>query len=179
MIARFASILMLIAAALTYSGTGHAQSVVDEFIRIGADALDRGDVVEAERYFTTAIDHPEFNLASDAGKTLTLTNLGQAFTAVERYQDAERLLTTALTIQRSSPTADKHYLPVVLNNLAMVYHATGKPRRSETLLDEARAYVARESNPNHPIIVQVLNNLGIIYRDTNRSKLAERRSTKR
>src|SRR5690242_9056089 len=104
------------------------------------------------------------SIASDGGKILALTNLGQVFTALERYQDAEELLSRALEIQRGSPAADKHYLPVVLNNLAMVYLATGRYRRSETMLDEARAFIATQSNPEHPILVQVLNNQGILYR---------------
>jgi serine/threonine-protein kinase len=92
------------------------------------------------------------------------TAIGEAYTGLGRYADAEPHLRAALDIQRRIH-GDEHWdVAKSLNSLGVLLHAKGDYPAARNCLERALAIDRKLYGDEHPDVAQALNNLAVVLR---------------
>lgn len=160
------------------------EAVFESYMQSGRVAFEKGNYVEAERFYKLAIK--EVGLAvSEIGNTNTvgatvveqlidaLNALSSAYYAQRYYEDAERVIRAEiLLLEQASLENDSDY-SVALNNLGLVLSSQQKFTEAEATHRKALKLREKNEGENHPNVAVSLLNLGKVYLDQNKYSEAE------
>jgi serine/threonine-protein kinase len=109
------------------------------------DVLDRG----AARIRTELSDQPDLQAA-------LMQVIGEVYTTVERFDDADSLLSEALSLKRGLYPPIHQEIAAAAASLASLYARTGDYTQSDSLFSETLAIRRQLLAPDHPDIAEVL-----------------------
>jgi len=159
---------------ISVAGSIEGQNVeLQDLERLGRQAIKSGNFGEAIRSFRIVLERAENDAVSDTQLVVALGSLAEALRSIGEYDESERLFVRSLGILRSSNTANKQDMPVILTDLGRLYQETGRYTLAESFLKNALQLTERDLGPQHPQMVQVLNGLGAVYTSINKRKQAE------
>jgi tetratricopeptide (TPR) repeat protein len=139
-----------------------------------SDALRRGNYVESERLYSSALAVAEKFEPEENRIATTVANLGTACRMQGRPDEAEKLYLRAIDIWRSTLERAPDELAAALNNLAGIYRVSGRFTQSEALYQEALALNEKYSTNENANCARVLTNLGALYADHGKFSDAQR-----
>jgi tetratricopeptide (TPR) repeat protein len=141
--------------------------VVDVTIAgIGRVFMAIGRYVDAEVAFKRALEIRERALGPNQFEVgVSLNDLGTLYLQERKYEDAEKVLTRALTIMRGErklgPTHP--FAATVMGNLARAYADQGKFAEAEPLYRKSIEIEEKTLGPEHPDVAVGLTNLALFY----------------
>ncbi|MGI9175684.1 MAG: serine/threonine-protein kinase [Rhodothermales bacterium] len=119
------------------------------------DVLDRG----AARIRTELAGQPEVQAS-------LMQVVGEVYTTLERYDQADSLLSAALVLKRALYPPAHEEIAATLVSLALLYDYTGDYAASDSLHQEALAMRRRLLGPNHPGVAEAMHGLAAVqYRN--------------
>ena len=108
------------------------------------------------------------------GQAAACCEQGIALQELERFAEAEKVLSAALAIDEGILGPDHPSVARDLSNLATVFHWTNRLERAESMTRRALKIGEAILGPDHPKVATYLNNLAQLLQDTNRLEEAER-----
>lgn len=137
--------------------------------RVGLARGDAGPALaRAERAVDIARRNPHGRTAEP------LRALGAALTAVERFEEAERVLGEALAQDRQHHGAEGAETARSLAQLANLHLRRGRASDALPVIQQAVAIDQKRLGPTHPFIADDLHDLGLAYEALNRIDQARR-----
>lgn len=148
--------------------------VVDAMNDLASAEIAMGDVAEAERLLTLALEmHRRLPERDEQDVALLLNNVASVREDLGRLHDAESLLRESLAIREGAVRGDDEDLANTLNNLSSVRAALGDLDEAESLCRKALEMRQRLLGADHPEVANSLNNLAILVMERGRASDAE------
>jgi len=101
------------------------------------------------------------------------TTIGNTFSALGRYPDAQPQLLRALDIRRNMLPPNHPDIAITLNALATLRKAQGRPAEAEKLWRDALAIQRATLPPGHPYTLAIMNNLAVELQEEHKLDEAE------
>src|SRR5262249_27290545 len=146
---------------------------VQQLIRLGDTAFNRGQYASADRYFRSALDAAESQHAPPTQMALVRANVAQILTIQGQYADAEQMFERSVPTVRGLKGSDPSFLEVFLTNMGSLYRILGKYDKAEAALTEVQEVAAQNPGSAATRMPLILSDLAALYVSTNRPKLAE------
>lgn len=137
---------------------GEQATLARQLNALGKSQFRLGDYAQAERTFRKA--WTQAGTASDSVRSEILVGLGQSLSALEKYDQADRVLRQALKIDRAR--GDPVYVAFDLEALGQNLFDQGKLKQAEPIIVEALGLRRRFQGPLSPGVSDNLNTLGEI-----------------
>jgi tetratricopeptide (TPR) repeat protein len=135
-------------------------------------ALARGDITAADAFARRAVELAGHN--PHRRSTEALRVFGTVLTAEEKFDEAERVLTAALTQDREQHGTKGIDTARTLAQLAHLYWREEKPEQALPLLEEAIAVDHARLGSAHPFIADDFYDLALVYDSLKRPEAAVR-----
>jgi tetratricopeptide (TPR) repeat protein len=131
----------------------------------GVINYNKGDILEAEKWYLEAIDIREKVLGKEHPLyAATLVNLANLYRYLNNYKKAEPLYLEAKDIRDKMLGVEHPHYAASLNNLAILYWYMGNFEKAEPLYLEAKAIREKVLGVEHPDYAASLSNLALLYK---------------
>ena len=152
----------VLAVALVPFDTEAARMSMQHEIYIeGAAEYSKGHFARAEMLFQQALEVARKTQDSQAIGA-TLNRLGDVYLNEERFHEAERAYSEALSTFKHGP-ANNAALVATQRNLAAVYSLQGQGQKAIALLNEAFKLIQLDATDQPELAPDILNSLGVVY----------------
>jgi tetratricopeptide (TPR) repeat protein len=147
-------------------GSGNA-SYVTAMTNLGTVYAASGEPASGENLLRKAL-HIETRLAApDPLAVATIeTRLSEALLNRGHYQEADRLLESAVPVVKASGEAVN--TAIALNNLGVVRQRQHRYNEALELFSQALALLEQKYGPEHPVVLGPMSNIAVLYGETGR-----------
>ncbi len=142
---------------------GCAQQSWESAMEAGEATMRSGQYADAERIFTQAVKKAEQFGLHDRRVAVTLSRLAQAYTAQEKYVEAEPVYLQALKIYQDVHGEDHVDVAATLNNLGVLHRKHGQFVDAQALLARALKIKEKIFGPDDLEVALGLSNLAAVY----------------
>jgi tetratricopeptide (TPR) repeat protein len=144
-----------------------------EYHRSGKLAFSLGDLTDAERSWTLALEEARKIGPEDPRVVRSLLDLATLYDRQTKYPEAEPLIQQALEITEREVGRENPRVAVILNNLGAVYYAQRRHWDAEAAYRRALAILINAYGPFHASVAAAFNNLAELCRVQGRYLQAE------
>src|SRR5262245_18965203 len=121
----FVLISFLLSTAIA---NAQAKSTPENLLRLGKQAYEEGNYIQAEQYFREALQKAERDGASASVRARALSDLVGALLTQGRTAESETFLDRAFQLVQTNRDVDPRFAPIVLGQLGSLYQTTGRPK---------------------------------------------------
>ncbi len=121
----------------------------------GWEALDLGDVREAERHFSASLKETENFAKEDPRTRRSLRTLMDFYLNQENLSAAEPLIERLLALNRKSLGPDHANVAALLNNLAEVHRKLGSYEKAVSYYNQALNIWQKTLGPEDPLVIHI------------------------
>ena len=150
-------------ALLLVAAVSCGQPTWDAAMQAGETAMQQGRYREAERIFSTAVRKAEEYGPHDRRVAVTLAHLAQAYSAQEKFVEAEPVYLEALKIYQDVHGENHLDVAAMLNNLGVLHRKHGQYADAQKLLMRALAIKEQLLGPSHLEVALALSNLAALH----------------
>ena len=149
-------------------------SMWEESITAGSQALQEGRYAEAEKLFVAALEEAEKFGEHDSRLALSHLALGRVYQELGHYTQAEPIYKRGLAIQEKALGPEHPKVATSLNNLGFLYEEQGKYTLAEPPYQRALAIYEKSLGSEHLQVAQGLGNYADLLRKMDRDAEAEK-----
>ncbi len=120
-----------------------------------------GNYLDAERFYTEALDQFEGTPGSSLNSAAVLNNLGLMLTELGRPQESLVPLIRALRLTKQS-SPEGLLATGILNHLGNSLRELGRLAEAEAMYQQA-AFIRYRKTPNSPLLASLLNNIALLH----------------
>jgi tetratricopeptide (TPR) repeat protein len=135
----------------------------DAAMQAGDAALQRGQYQEAEQIFSAAVHKAEGFGLHDRRVAVTLSRLGQTYSAQGKFVEAEPVYLAALQIYQEVHGENHLDVAAMLNNLGVLHRKHGQYADAQRLLTRALSIKEQLLGTDHLDVALALSNLAALY----------------